>query len=86
MKTTSRSALTLSHGTSGVWEGTFQVLLSALLADILSDGPVTIELTLDDGSEVSGRLLDYDDDSVMVDSAGGGLRIDRDTILTVVLD
>lgn len=85
MDTPSSGALTLSHGTSGVWEGTFQVLLSALLTDILSDGPYPIRLRLNHGGYTSGTLIRFDDDYVELDSSGGGIRIDRDNILALTL-
>lgn len=85
MKSRSQSSLTLFHGTSGEWEGTFQVLLTTLLEDIMQDGPTDIALTLADGPEVSGTLLSHDDNFVIVDTIGGGLQIDRENILAFTL-
>lgn len=86
MKHTSRDSLTLSHGSNDAWEGTFQLLLTTLLADILRDGPADVSLTREDGTEVAGRLMTFGDDHIDLDTIGGAVRIDRATVLAFTLE
>lgn len=81
----SDSTLRLSHD-GAHWVGSFHLALDAMCADLLSDGPLPVELTVMDsrfGSDethvVAGELADIDSTHIVFSD---GQRVDRATVLS----
>lgn len=82
---TERETLSVVRTTPGSWDGTFHVVLGALLADVLSDGPLVVRLRHLDGREITGNLVDFTDQTVVLETGQVRLVVDRDEIISVTI-
>jgi hypothetical protein len=70
----------ISH-TPGEWDGTFHNVLTALLNDVLEDGPIEVIVTLDDGATRRVEVEEVDEHHLR----HGGEPIDLSTITALEL-
>lgn len=89
---TEAESMSVVRTTPGSWEGTFQVVLTAFLADVLSDGPTDTQVrVINEGGAVDavyGVLVSFTDQDVVVEphsTDGQRVTIERESIYSVTI-